>query len=169
MHDHIDYLPDAATTAAFTGNREYAGQCESQLRLAIRRLYGAGWRTFMSGMAIGFDLAAAEAVIELRSELEGLRLVCVVPFAGQQLHYSDAERRRYERVAAQADRTIILAPRYEEWVYRQRNDFLVDNASAIVAYHNGRKGGTGYTMAQARRRGVPVVNLCACAQQKLDL
>ena len=41
-----------------------------------------------------------------------------------------------------------------------RDDFLVENSSMIVAYYDGRnRGGTFYTMNQAERHQVPVVNL----------
>ena len=60
-------------TAAFTGHRRYDGECDDALRAVVRELYGRGFRVFWSGMALGFDLAAAEAVLALRGELPGLR------------------------------------------------------------------------------------------------
>ena len=71
---------DAATTAAFTGHRTYSGQANERLCDAVRSLYADGYRTFLSGMAVGFDMAAAECIIALRNELPDIRLVCVVPF-----------------------------------------------------------------------------------------
>ena len=56
-------------TAAFTGHRRYDGECDDALRAVVRELYGRGFRVFWSGMALGFDLAAAEAVLALRGEL----------------------------------------------------------------------------------------------------
>lgn len=52
-------------TAAFTGHRRYDGECDDALRAVVRELYGRGFRVFWSGMALGFDLAAAEAVLAL--------------------------------------------------------------------------------------------------------
>ena len=59
-------------TAAFTGHRRYDGECDDALRAVVRELYGWGFRVFWSGMALGFDLAAAEAVLALRGELPGI-------------------------------------------------------------------------------------------------
>ena len=59
-------------TAAFTGHRRYDGECDDALRAVVRELYGRGFRVFWSGMALGFDLAAAEAVFALRGELPGI-------------------------------------------------------------------------------------------------
>ena len=48
--------------------------------------------------------------------------------------------------------------RFQFFAYR--DDFLIENSSMIVAYYDGRnRGGTFYTMNQAERHKVPVVNL----------
>lgn len=79
-------------TAAFTGHRRYDGECDDALRAVVRELYGRGFRVFWSGMALGFDLAAAEAVLALRGELPGLWLCCAVPFPGQADRFPEADR-----------------------------------------------------------------------------
>ena len=88
-------IPDPCTTVAFTGHRTYCGEAAAALAAAIRGLHAHGFRTFLCGMAVGFDLAAAEAVLELRGSLPGLRLVAVVPFGGQEARFSHADRARY--------------------------------------------------------------------------
>lgn len=62
-------IPDPCTTVAFTGHRTYCGEASAALAAAIRGLHAHGFRTFLCGMAVGFDLAAAEAVLELRDSL----------------------------------------------------------------------------------------------------
>ena len=54
---------DRLTTVAFTGHRTYDGQAAAALRATVGELYARGFRTFLCGMAMGFDLAAAEAVL----------------------------------------------------------------------------------------------------------
>lgn len=152
-------------TAAFTGHRTYAGECAEELADAVRRLHARGYRTFMSGMAAGFDLAAAETVAALKPELPGLRLVCVVPFDGHDKRFSAEDRERFARIVREADRTIILAPHYSPDVYHRRNDFLVDNSSAVIAYCDGSRSGTLYTLKRALRKGSATENLYADPQQ----
>ena len=48
-----------------------------RLHVLIRTLYAEGYDTFLSGMADGFDICGAQAVMELQSELPGLRLIAV--------------------------------------------------------------------------------------------
>ena len=136
-------------TAAFTGHRRYDGECDDALRAVVRELYGRGFRVFWSGMALGFDLAAAEAVFALRGELPGLRLCCAVPFPGQADRFPEADRLRYMRILDRADEVATLAP------------------AAVVAWFDGGKGGTRYTWDYARRCKAERINLWCDGQQEL--
>lgn len=148
-------------TAAFTGHRSYHGQATAELDSAVGGLCERGYRIFLCGMALGFDMAAAESVLRIRTLRPGdrIRLVAVVPFPGQAARYPAAERRRYERILAAADAVVDIAPQYVRHCYALRNDFLTDNASVIVAWYDGSQGGTHYTVRRARRLHREVVNL----------
>ena len=154
-------------TVSFTGHRDYDNFAEDALRKEICRLHTEGFRHFMCGMARGFDLAAAEMVLSLRPELSDIRLVCVIPFRGQEQSFSKEDRARFERVTSEADEVIVLAERYHAGAYHARNDFLVDNASAIIAYYNGTKGGTHYTIRRAAKRGLQIHNICSYREGEL--
>lgn len=145
---------------SFTGHRTYRGQADEALRALLVRLTERGFRTFRSGMAVGFDLAAAEAVLALRPLVAGVRLVCAIPFEGQERRFPPQERERYRRILAAADEAVFVGERYAPGCYARRNDWLVDHASLLVAWYDGSAGGTRYTVRRALRRGVEVVNLC---------
>ena len=130
-------IADRRTSVAFTGHRTYRGVAADALRRTVGELYARGFRTFLSGMAVGFDLAAAEAVLELRERAPGVRLVAAVPFRGQEMRFSPADRERFRRVLAEADSVEVLAPAYHRGCYAVRNDFLVDNARVLVAWYDG--------------------------------
>ena len=134
---------------------------------AIKTLYAEGYRNFLCGMAVGFDIAAAEAALALRQELAGLRVVAIIPFEGMQSRFSERDRTRFERIVAEADETITLAPRYSAEVYAVRNNFLVDNASACIAYFDGSKGGTAYTVHRALKSLLQIINLYPNPQGQL--
>ena len=152
-------IPDPCTTVAFTGHRTYCGEASAARAAAIRGLHAHGFRTFLCGMAVGFDLAAAEAVLELRDSLPGLRLVAVVPFGGQEARFSHADRARYRAAMASADDAVVLSPVYRAGCYAVRNNYLVDHASLLVAWYDGSPGGTRHTVSRALRRGLEFVNL----------
>ena len=130
-------------------------------------MYALGYRNFLCGMAFGFDIEAAETVLALRQELAGVRVVAIVPFEGMQRGFSEEWRRRFEHIVAEADEVITLAPKYSVEVYAVRNNFLVDNSSAIIAYFDGSKGGTAYTVRRAVKGLLRIVNLYNNPQREL--
>lgn len=152
-------IAEPATCVAFTGHRTYDGRADDALRTTIADLRARGLRTFLSGMAIGFDLAAAEAVLACRSGMPDIRLVAVVPFRGQESRFSSADRERYRRILEQADATVVLAPAYHPGCYQVRNDYLVAHAATLVAWYDGSPGGTRYTVQRALRRGLELIQL----------
>ena len=146
-------------TAAFTGHRTYRGEAAEALAALLGDLHAEGYRRFLCGMALGFDMAAAEAVLALRAAHPEVRLVCVVPFAGQDRRFPAVEQERYRRILEAADETVVLRDDYRPDCYARRNDCLTDGASAVVAWYDGSSGGTHYTVRRARRLGLRVLNL----------
>ena len=53
-------------SVAFTGHRSYHHESDDALQGVVRQLYADGARVFRVGMAEGFDLAAAECVVQLQ-------------------------------------------------------------------------------------------------------
>ena len=98
-------------SVVFSGHRKIPAsgidRLRRQLRSAILRLYDAGCVDYISGMAVGFDLLAAEAVQELRGEADRIVTVSksyhrgcmlrrnnyLIANAGQLIAYYDGSRR----------------------------------------------------------------------------
>ena len=158
---------DRDTTACFTGHRTYDGARNEVLVDTVRALYAEGYRTFLCGMAVGFDIEAAEVALALREELAGVRVVAVVPFEGMHNGFSESWRNRFCQILRVADEVVTLAPKYSSEVYAVRNNFLVDNSSAVVAYFTGEKSGTAYTVNRALRSLSRIVNIYHNPQGKL--
>ncbi|WP_300103116.1 SLOG family protein [uncultured Alistipes sp.] len=152
-------IADPGTTAAFTGHRTYDGTAGETLAAAVERAYMRGYRTFLTGMAMGFDLAAGEAVLALRAKHPGMRLVAVIPFRGQEERFSAEDRARFRTVEAASDKVVILSETFHRGCYAVRNRFLADNASLVVAWYDGSSGGTQYTLRRAFARSLEVWNL----------
>lgn len=160
-------------TACFTGHRlarmdlsagveQVQRSVAAAIGSAVVTLYERGYRRFLCGMADGFDLWAGAEVVRLgrSGRCEAVELVAVVPFEGHRRSIDRRERELYDSVLEQAATVEVLAAAYSPSVYHRRNDFLVDNSSAVVAFYMGGKGGTDYTLRRARRQGLPVVNIC---------
>lgn len=155
-----------AGSAAFTGHRNLPDssveRLEATLIETIRTLHDKGVRTFYCGMAMGFDLMAAECVVYVRQHygLE-LHLVACVPFPGQERLYSEEDRFRYRTLLQAADERIVIAERFSRYSYLRRNDYMLEHSATLIACHDPSRpnGGTAYTVRRAKDMKKDVVNL----------
>ena len=159
------------TTCCFTGPRpkrlpmegnEYSAEIaalKTEIRSAVFDAYYDGFRFFMSGMAEGFDLFAAEIVLEMKSEFEGIALISVLPYSEVCEHHSAAISKRIKNVLAKADSVISLSEKYVPGCEHSRNKYMVDNSSRIIGYYNGLSGGTAHCWNYAVENGLETVNL----------
>lgn len=165
---------DRKECVAFTGHRAMryaAGDSAEALRVrldaTLRELYARGVRTFYSGMAEGFDLLAARAVLDLRRECADVQLVAAVPFRGHGRLFSAVVQRDYEQILRSANRVEVLAEEYSRESFLRRDDYMVERSATVVAWFDGRAGGTAYTVARARSLGCEVINLYRDGQMEL--
>ncbi len=147
--------------ALSSGDPDIEHEIRAALRVMLAGIYGSGYRTFLSGMAQGFDLWAAEETLAMAEDpaFGGMELVAVVPFRGQAARYPRRAADSYDIVLSRAARTVVLSEHYYQGCYKARNDFLVDNSSAVICYFNGRDGGTKYTVTKAGRAGLRIFNI----------
>lgn len=155
---------DRTVSAAFTGHRFYDFPqrefIQERLTSAIFEAYDHGIRNFISGFALGIDLMAAQLVQSLKCNLPGISLTAAIPFEGQAERYNIYDKRVYRRLLELADKVIVLSDCYYPRCFLDRDEFMVENASYLIAYYDGReKGGTYYTVKKARARGIPIINV----------
>jgi uncharacterized phage-like protein YoqJ len=147
----------------FSGHRTYARTPDDEARLAgaLDEAWADGCRVFISGMAPGFDLAAAEAVVRLRALHDDVRLVAAIPFTGQDRGYTPDDRQRYETLIAAADELHVLGEGYTHGCYYRRDEWMVERASRVICWYDASKRGSGtrYTVRYALRCALEVVNL----------
>lgn len=155
---------DRTVSAAFTGHRFYDFSqrefIQERLTSAISEAYDHGIRNFISGFALGIDLMAAQLVQSLKCNLPVISLTAAIPFEGQAERYNIYDKRVYGRLLELADKVIVLSDCYYPRCFLDRDEFMVENASYLIAYYDGReKGGTYYTVKKARARGIPIINV----------
>ena len=153
-----------AATAAFTGHRWYDSsrkQCViEKLDGCVREAYKNGITNFISGMAIGFDLLAAELVLSLKQECPSITLTAALPFGEQASRFNGRNKSRYYKCLSQADDIVILSNDYTAKCYLERDRFMVEHSSLLIACYDGRnKGGTFWTVNYAARIGKNVINI----------
>jgi uncharacterized phage-like protein YoqJ len=163
-------------TCCFTGHRpqhfafgfdEQDPRClriKAQILDQTRRAAGEGYRVFVSGMALGVDLWAAEAVLALREDMPEVRLVCVLPCATQAARWASELRARHARILERCDEKVVLRLRYDRGCMFARNREMVRRSSRVIAVYDGRRrGGTAYTVGIAKAEGLEVVTIDARA------
>lgn len=128
----------------------------SGLEREIRKAIDDGFTVFISGMARGVDIWAAEIVLRLRGEGKPIRLIAAVPHDGFETRWSLDWQKRYTAILAAADLVKTLAPVYDRGCFQRRNEWMVDHSARLIAVFNGEPGGTKNTVDYARRRMVEI-------------
>lgn len=126
---------------------------------AITRLIEGGCTTFYTGMAKGFDIVAAEYIELIKRRNKNIKLIAVIPFAGQESGWSEEWKTRYYELLEGCDERVVLNEKYERWAYDQRNRYMVDRCRHVLTYFDGKPGGTGNTVKYALRNCREVINI----------
>lgn len=156
-------------TLCFTGHRsqhlpwkfnENAIECKKMkatLKKEIEESIKSGYTTFLCGMALGFDLICAETVLELKSKYNDIKLIAVIPCDNQQIKWPLKDQIRYSEIIKNVD---AIRQKYKTYngnkCMLERNRFMIDNSSMVIALFNGQNGGTKYTLDYAMQNGLSI-------------
>lgn len=148
----------------FTGHRPEKlniseQEIKSKLNDAIDSAICDGFTTFISGMARGVDMWAAEIVLSKRIENSSLRLICESPFKGVERSWNLLEQKRYNNIIKNADSVVYLSEHYYHGCFQIRNCHMVNNSSRVISVYTGECGGTHYTVKYAQKRNIQVINV----------
>lgn len=148
----------------FTGHRpnklDYSeNEIKPLLETAIDNAILDGYVTFITGMAEGVDIWAAEIVLEKKKENKDLHLICAVPHPGFEKRRSQYEKERYEYIIKNADYVTTISDNYYRACYQKRNIWMVDRSSRVISVYNGKSGGTQNTINYAIKRGIEIIKL----------
>ena len=122
----------------------------------IRLIEHEGVTHFISGMALGNDMYAAEIVLGLKSRYKGIILEIAIPCESQAEKWTEEQRDRYFDIASKCDKETLIQHHYTADCMHKRNRYMVDQADFIIAVWDGRPSGTGKTVQYAQRQGKPV-------------
>lgn len=145
----------------FTGHRpEKLQRFESEIKVAlekeIRHAIADGFAVFISGMARGVDIWAAEIVLDLRDIGCPIKLICASPYEGFEQGWKDSWRQQYHAILKSADLVRYISPGYSKACFQIRNEWMVDHSIRVIAVYDGTLGGTKNTIDYARMKGVEV-------------
>ena len=122
-------------TCCFTGHRQIPPgvrkRIADKLESVIVGLYQRGVRFYGAGGALGFDTLCAQAVIRLRENCPGMKLILVLPCLTQTRGWRPEDIAEYERIKALADKVVYTAQQYTPGCMHKRNRHLVDRKSVV--------------------------------------
>lgn len=152
---------------AGTGHRPEDAEPETFVRVKVAtkfRYTDKKIDAFITGMAAGFDLWAADEAHE-----QGIDLIAAVPWKGHTPRKDDEEL--YAHILSVAKEVVYVHDSEGlsqaengypgHWVYHKRNEYMVDRADLVLAYWNPNKefGGTFQCYKYAKEQGKPIANI----------
>lgn len=126
-------------------DRNLENVLRTELFYVVEELYKEGKDTFLSALSNGFEIVAAEAVLEYAGAHEGIRLYAV---RESSMIGKEDMPLRHKRILEAASGRLIVPE-------KEVHGFLIENSSEIVAYGSGKPE----ILEQAERSGVEAWNM----------
>ncbi len=157
-------LNDITKACCFTGHRDIPSALVEQLRndidFEIEKHYIIhGVTTFISGGAIGFDLLAAETVVQAKRRHPDIKLVFALPCADHSKKWSDADIAKLRVLSLYADEIVCLNESYHRGCMHQRNRYMLEHSAYCISYCKKSSGGTFYTLNLAKKMDKTITEL----------
>lgn len=168
-------------TCCFTGHRKLPsrsiGDITDKLRHSIRILSSSGFRYYVCGGALGFDMLAEQILLDEAKTDAGIHLVLALPCRDQTNKWLSPRvsgagisggtdggnvgiLRDYMAIKAAASAVYYVNDFYTDECMKERNRFMVDKSSFCVAYYNGSvRSGSGQTFRMAQKAGLKIYNI----------
>ena len=149
------------TTLCATGHRPnklggYTKGATYNLRkLAWEHLKQTKPDKIISGMALGWDMAWAEAGLAL-----GIPVVAALPFESQSKAWPVDSQLRHSNILKKCQEIVVVCEgSYKPYYMQVRNVWMVDNSDSIVAVWDGTSGGTQNCIQYGEKVGKSICNL----------
>lgn len=147
-------------TIAVTGHRPsrlggYTVRAQDKLeRFARSVLQDERPDLVITGMALGWDLAIAEACLAL-----DIPYIAARPFPNQQSRWPNVSKNRYQHLILRARSTTTVSQYQSNAAFQKRNQWMVDRADEVLALWSGSLGGTRNCVIYAESKRVPIRNV----------
>ena len=147
---------DILTTCSFTGHRILKKDFDDKKLIeVIDRVIERGYKTFLVGMAWGFDLKVFEILLTKKNK--NIDIIACVPCENQQIYYKNYEKEKYLEYIKKADKIVYVSKEYFDGCMQKRNRYMVDNSSNLVAYLYSNMGGTKNAVSYEEKQGKNII------------
>lgn len=145
----------------FTGHRpdklntpEY--ELRALLKGEIEAAIADGYDVFISGMARGVDIIAAEEVLAAARTNPGIQLICAYPYPNSTAAFARKWRLRAAETDKHAMLRVDVCAGYYKGCFMRRNEWMIEHSARLIAVFNGTHGGTHATILRAMRRDLDI-------------
>ncbi len=129
---------------------------KSMLFYQIHKAIEDGFEYFISGLARGVDIWAAQYVLELKKKYPKIKLIGAKPYEEHGRKFKGQDLWELTNVISGADMVVDVTGDYSRDCYSKRNRYMVDNSSRIIAVVSDYKSGTGQTISYANKKKLDV-------------
>lgn len=127
------------------------------LYIKINSYIDRGFNRFYVGMSDGIDLWAGQILLELKScQYPQLEIVAVKPYPNHGNNFSKEDKALYNEILEEASLVVCTSEKSSKWCYLQRNQYMVDNSTNLLALVSDLHSGTGRTINYAKSLNRPV-------------
>lgn len=144
----------------YNENHPDCRKLKNLLREEIEKAIQNGYDYFISGMALGVDMWAAEIVLELQEKYPHIRLEAAIPCANQERMWPSRSQQRYNQIKQKAQVLhFVSSEAYQRELMLKRDDYMVKKSDLLIAVYDGTPGGTGHTFKQAKKKPMNIVRI----------
>lgn len=110
----------------------------------------------ITGMALGADQIWAELAV-----IMNIRLIAAIPFFGQEARWHPDSQNKYRILLAKAQEIVNVSDKdhYKASYMQDRNEWMVDQSSGLVAVWDESPGGTFNCVMYAQNMGRPIFHI----------
>ena len=173
LFNKVFFDKDIMKTCAFTGHRpeklpwknnesdERFLILKKKLKTAIKQAINNGYLNFLSGMARGIDMLAAELVLDFKKQYKQIKLYCIIFYDNHDRHWSLEDKKRHLNIVNQCDKKIVLAKKFCSTCIENGNRFLVNNSSHLIAVWSGKPSETKNTIkiAKEQNKNIKIISI----------
>ena len=149
---------DIKTTCSFTGHRILKKEFTLEdLSLVIDNAINKGYKTFLVGMARGFDLKCVKVLAEKKQAGKKIEIIACMPCKDQNKYFTEKENQEFLEMISLTDKQVYLQENYDSECMFLRNKYMVDNSSLLIAYYHYQRGGTHSTVTYAIKQNKEIL------------
>ncbi|MBE5737270.1 MAG: DUF1273 domain-containing protein [Clostridiales bacterium] len=158
FREKVDF--DIQKSVCFTGHRQVDKDFDyKNFENLLEKLIEKGYEYFFIGMALGFDTICFRLLEGLRESYKHIKLIACIPCKDQDKKFNVEQKQIYKNMVDNADYKVLISQSYTPYCMQERNAFMVDNSSLVIAYMLRNYGGTFNTVSYALRTGKKVYNI----------